>query len=172
MRLLIAAFLALVVNLAGAADNPALRTSTFALEFPTGWQLTQDRQRAEGHGPDGEFIIVNTLHLPVDAPPELVDKHWALVRGFAAGQMPGIAASHQNDVRRPLTETALPGGRVQFSTVSQSKRLFRDYYFLQYLLGSPRTMVYMTIERYGNAEEAAQRFERVLATQQWTENAP
>jgi hypothetical protein len=172
MRLLIAVFLALAMGLAGAADNPVLRTRTLTLEFAPGWQLALDRGRAEGHGPDGEFIIMNVRSLPSDAPADKVEQHWQSLRGFAATQMPGIAASHENEVRRPLTETALPEGRVQFSTVSQGKRMFRDYYFLQYLLGSRHTIMYMTVEGYGNAEAAAQRFERIVATQRWTEDAP
>jgi hypothetical protein len=169
MRLLIAAFLAVFVCLAGAADNPVLRTGSLTLTFEPEWQFTPGQQRAEGHGPQGEFVIMNYRTLLPNAPADVVEHHWQTIRGFAAKKMPGIAAAHMNEVRRPLTETPLPEGRVQFSTVSQGKKMLRDYYFLQYLLGSQRSMVYMTVEGYGNAEAAAQRFERILATQQWTE---
>jgi hypothetical protein len=172
MRFPIAVVLAVAIGLAGAADNPVLRTRTLALEFAPGWQLALDGNRAEGHGPDGESIIMNIRALLPDAPADAVERHWQGLRGFATNQMPGIAAAHQNEVRRPLTETALPGGRVQFSTVSQGKKMFRDYYFLQYLLGSRHTLAYVTVEGYGNAEAAARRFERILATQQWSEDSP
>jgi hypothetical protein len=169
MKFLIAVFLAVIVSMAGAADNPVVRTGTLSLVFSPEWQITAGTQHVEGRGPQGEFMIMNYLNLPPDAPADAVERHWQVIRGFANDKMPGIAASHQNEVRRPLTETALPDGRVQFSTVSQGKKMFRDYYFLQYMLGSPRSMVFMTVEGYGNAEEAAQRFERILATQQWNE---
>jgi hypothetical protein len=169
MRFLIAAFLAVLVSVAGAADNPVLRTDTLTLVFTPEWRFTPGPQRAEGHGPQGECVIMNYRTLLPGAPADVVAHHWQTIRGFATEKMPGIAASHQNEVRQPLTETALPDGRVQFSTVSQGKKMFRDYYFLQYLLGSRRSLVYVTVEGYGNAEEAAQRFQRILATQQWNE---
>jgi hypothetical protein len=169
MRFLIAVFLALFVSVANAADNPGLRTDTLTLVFTPEWRFTPGPHRAEGHGPQGEFVIMTYRTLLPDAPADVVEHHWKTIRGFATEKMPGIAASHRNEVRRPLTEIALPDGRVQFSTVSQGKKMFRDYYFLQYLLGSRRSMVYMTVEGYGNAEEAAERFERILATQQWNE---
>ena len=169
MRFLIAAFLAAFFAIASAADNPVLHTDALTLVFTPGWKVTQGPHRAEGHGPDGEFLIVSHVTLLPDASADAVEHHWKTVNGFANDKMPGIATSHQNTVHRPLTKTELPDGRVQFSTVSQGKKLFRDYYFLQYLLGSSRSLVYMTVEGYGNAEEAAQRFEQVLATQQWNE---
>jgi hypothetical protein len=171
MRFLIAALLIAYVSVAGAADNPMLRSGTLTLELTPEWQFTPgpEPQRAEGRGPQGEFVIMNYRTLLPGAPADVVEHHWQTIRGFATEKMPGVAAAHKNEVRRPLTETALPGGRVQFSTVSQGRKMFRDYYFLQYLLGSPRSLVYMTVEGYGNAEEAARRFERILATQQWNE---
>lgn len=169
MRLLFAAFLAVFISFTSAADNPVLRTGTLTLVFTPDWQFTPGPHRAEGRGPEGEFVIINYRTLLPDVPTDAVEKHWQFIRGFASEKMPGIATDHDNQIRRPLTETALPEGRVQFSTVSQGKKMFRDYYFLQYLLGSRRSFVYMTVEGYGNAEEAAQRFERILATQQWNE---
>lgn len=169
MRFLIAVFLAALVNIASAADNPVLHTDTLTLVFAPEWQVTQGPHRAEAHGPQGEFLIMSHATLLPDAPAELVERHWQTIRGFANEKMPAIATSHGNTVRRPLAKTELPDGRVQFSIVSQGKKLFRDYYFLQYLLGSSRSLVYMTVEGYGDAEEAAQRFEQILATQQWAE---
>jgi hypothetical protein len=169
MRFLLAVFLAVCAGCTSAADNPVLRTDTLTLEFTPEWKFTPGQQRAEGHGPQGEFVIMNYRTLSPGAPADAVAKHWQTLKGFATEKMPGIATSHKQEVLRPLTETALPDGRVQFSTVSKGKKMFKDYYFLQYLLGSNRSMVYMTVEGYGNAEEAAQRFERILATQQWNE---
>jgi hypothetical protein len=169
MRFLIAALLAVLLGVAGAAEDPVVRTGALTLAFIPGWRITPEPQRAEGHGPQGEFLIMNYRTLAPDAPPDAADRLRQTLKGFATEKMPGIAAAHKNEVRRPLTETPLPGGRVEFSTVSQGKKMFRDYYFLQYLLGSQRSSVYITVEGYGDAEEAAQRFERILATQQWSD---
>ena len=47
--------------------------------------------------------------------------------------------------------------------------MFRDYYFIQYLLTGKRGMVYLTVEGYGDAAKAASSFDDVLAGQQWVE---
>ncbi|RYF37184.1 MAG: hypothetical protein EOO38_26780 [Cytophagaceae bacterium] len=169
MKLLVAVCFTLFIGVVNAADNPVLRTDTLTLVFTPEWRFTLEPQRSEGHGPDGEFVIMNYRTLLPDAPPDVVEHHWKTIRGFATEKMPGIAASHGKQVHRPLTETALPDGRISFSTISQSKKMFKDYYFLQYLLGSRRSLVYITVEGYGRAEQAAARFEGILATQQWNE---
>lgn len=92
----------------------------------------------------------------------------ALVRGFAETEMPGLATKN-GTVVKPVTEVALGGRRVMFTAVSQGSKSLRDYYFVQYLLGSPSAMAYFTFEGYGNAAEASQRLDKIVATQQWAD---
>jgi len=165
----VAAAVCLFFALCALAVEPlVLRVGTLAMQFPDGWTFQGGKQRAEGKGPDGEAVIVTYRVLVQGAPPEAVEQHWKAVRGFAADKLPEIAAKN-GEVLRPPAEVALPGGRVQFSTVSQGKRLLRDYYFLQYLLGSSRALVFLTVEGFGSATEASGRFDQILATQQWDE---
>lgn len=161
--------LLLLSTSANAQDLLLLRMGSLHLDVPAGWTFRVDpNQRVEGKGPDGEFVIGNYRFLKPGAPTDVVDHHWKIIRGFAADQMPGLA-SKNGQVIRPLTEASLPGNRVQYSTATQGTKMFRDYYFLQYLLGSSRLMVYMTVEGYGSAKDAAERFEAILRSQRWDE---
>ncbi len=145
-----------------------LRVGTLSLDVPSSWSFSGSNQRAEGRGPDGEGVIVSYRVLKPGAPDPVVEHHWKTIRGFASDRMPELA-SKNGEVLRPVTEYSLPEGRVQFSALSQGTKMFRSYYFLQYLLGSSRLMVYITVEGYGNASEASIRFEKILATQRWDE---
>ena len=171
MKSLIALFLGLCLSVSAAngADNTVLRAGTVTLAFTPEWKWMQGDQRAEGRGPQGELLILTYRTVAPDATTDDVERHRKFVQGFANGKMPGIAVSHDKTVTRPLTETALPDGRVQYATVSQTKKMFRDYYFLQYLLGSPHGFAYLTVEGYGSAEEKSRQFDAILATQQWNE---
>ena len=82
--------------------------------------------------------------------------------------MPRLAAKN-GVVVREVTEQALANDRVLFSAASESTRLFRGYYFLQYFLASKRAMVYITVEGYGKASSAIDSFDKIIATQQWIE---
>ena len=166
--LAIALLVVLVQSVALAADLRELRMATLTLQVPPTWHFTGSGERAEGKGPDGENVIASYRKMKADAPSDAIEYHWRVVRGFAADKMPGLASKY-GTVLRAVTETHLPEGRVQFSAVSQTQRMLRDYYFLQYLFGSSRAMIYLTVEGYGNAEDAAARFESVLATQRWDE---
>lgn len=170
MRNTLAALLLLLAYTAASAQELyILRMGSLILSAPSTWRFEGGaNQRVEGKGPDGEGVIANYRFLKPGAPADVIDRHWTTIRGFASERMPGLA-SKNGDILRPLTETPLPENRVQYSTVSQGKKTFRDYYFLQYLLGSSRLMVYMTVEGYGNASEVAARFERILSTQRWEE---
>ena len=82
--------------------------------------------------------------------------------------MPSVAEKN-GKVIRPVVEQPLPDSRSQFSAASQGRRMFREYYFIQYLLASKHGMVYLTVEGYGNAAAALSTFDDVVATQQWAE---
>lgn len=154
---------------AGPAGADALRTGTLSVDFPSTWRFQGTGQRAQGQGPDGERVIVNYRVLHPGAPPEVVNQHWTVIRNFARDEMPGLAAGKDTQVLRQVTESALQDGRVQFSSVSSRSREGRDGYFLQYVLASPRTIAYFTVEGRGDATQAAARFEKILATQRWQE---
>lgn len=82
--------------------------------------------------------------------------------------MPNLA-SKNGEVIQPVTETELPEGRFMFSAYTKTTRLLREGFFLQYLLASPSSMVYLTVEGTGNAKDAAEYFSQVIAKHTWTE---
>jgi hypothetical protein len=122
----------------------------------------------ESHGPDGQTLIANYASLISGAVPDPASHVLETARGFAHDRMPGLAEKN-GKVIRPVTEQGLPDARYEFSSASQGRRMFRDYYFMQYLFTSKQGMVYLTLEGYGEASKAAAYFDDVLATQQWVD---
>jgi hypothetical protein len=171
MKKLLAAFaLALLSLLAAAQDRTPLRAGTLSVDFPKAWDFKGSGQRAGGHGPDGELVILMYRVLHPGAPADVVAQHWTVIRNFARDEMPGLAAAGPgSQVLRAVTESPLQDSRVEYSSVSKRSRGGRDAYFLQYLLGSSRTIAYFTVEGVGDATQAAARFEKILATQRWQE---
>lgn len=169
MKNLVAALALALFSLLAPAQDRALRAGTLSVEFPKEWNFRASAQRAEGHGPDRELVLVNYRVLPPGAPAEVVAQHWTVLRNFARDEMPGLAAGKDTQVIRSVTESPLQDARVEFSSVSKRSREGRDGYFLQYLFGSARTIAYFTVEGFGDATQAATRFEKILATQRWQE---
>jgi hypothetical protein len=91
-----------------------------------------------------------------------------MVRGFAKDAMPGLA-SKNGEVLRAVTETQLPDGRVLFSSATKTSKLSREGFFLQYLLASPTSMVYITFEGSGAAIESTKYFDDVISKHRWEE---
>lgn len=151
------------VSASATADT--LQLGSLALELPPGWQFRTGQQRVEGKGPDGQILIANFRSLPAGAAQQGADMD-KLVAGFASDQMP-LLASKGKQVVRALEKTDTGDGYVRYSAVSQSQRMLRDYYFLQYLFGAPQSMAYVTIEGYGDAAQAAARFDSVAAWARW-----
>jgi len=80
--------------------------------------------------------------------------------------MPGLAEKN-GKVLRPVTESLLADSHVEFSAASAGKRMFRDYYFIQYLIAGKRGMAYLTVEGYAHAAKVASSFDDILTAQQW-----
>jgi hypothetical protein len=167
--LAVALALTLSSLLATAQDRAPLRAGTLSVDFPKDWNFRASAQRAEGHGPDGELVLLNYRVLHPGAPAEVVTQHWTVIRNFARDEMPGLAAGQDSQVIRAVTESPLQEARVAYSSVSKRSREGREGYFLQYLLASSRTIAYFTVEGLGDAAQAAARFEKILATQRWQE---
>lgn len=152
-----------------AEDEPLLmRLGTLHLLFPPAWEFRPTEQGGEGAGPDGEEVIISYRVLKPGAPDEVKDDHWRRVRGFANTQMPQLAQK-AGTVVRPVTEASLGEGRVLYTAVSQATRRQGPQYFVQYVIGSPRLMAYITLEGQGDGLQAAERFEKILATRRWNE---
>jgi hypothetical protein len=138
------------------------------LQLSPGWRTTGNAQHVESHGPDGQTIIATYAAIVSGSVSDPTSKVLETARGFARDRMPGLAEKN-GKVQRPVTESSLADSRVEFSAASAGKRMFRDYYFIQYLIAGKRGMVYLTVEGYGDAAKAASSFDDILAAQQWIE---
>ena len=154
---------------------PALAQETFlfragplSLDLPSTWQFKSDRGSIEGKGPNGEVAIVSVRRMKPDAPQEVRDQHMKVVRGFARDAMPGLA-SKNGEVVGPVVESEIPDNRVMFASATKTSRMFKEGFFLQYLLASPTSMVYITFEGTGSATEAMRYFGEVVAKHRWVE---
>jgi hypothetical protein len=165
MKIIVALLLVLTVFPIAAEDTAAVHIGPLILQFPSGWQTHGRTERVEGKGPQDERMIANYSGVKpsVTDPSKAV---LAIVHGFAREKMTELAEK-SGKVVRAVTEESLANGRVEFSAVSQGKKMFRDYYLLQYLFTSTRGMIYITVEGYGEAAKAAESFEGILASQQW-----
>jgi hypothetical protein len=151
-----------------AQEQFLFRAGPISLDLPSTWQFKSDRGTIEGKGPNGEVAIVSIRRMRPEAPEEVRQQHMNTVRGFARDAMPNLAAKN-GDVIQPVTETELPDGRVMFSAQTKTSRMFREGFFLQYLLASPSAMVYITFEGTGNSKDAAEYFSQVVAKHRWAE---
>jgi len=138
------------------------------LQISSGWRTTGNSQHLESHGPDGQILIVTYAAIVPGSVPDPAAKVLETARAFARDKMPGLAEKN-GKVLRPVTESPLPDSRVEFSAASSGKRMFRDYYFIQYLLTGKQGMVYLTVEGYGDAAKASSSFDAILADEQWVE---
>lgn len=153
---------------AQAQETFLFRAGPLSLDLPSTWQFKSDRGTIEGKGPNGELAIVSVRRMKPDAPQDIRGQHMKVVRGFARDAMPGLA-SKNGEVVRPVTESELPDNRLMFSAATKTSRMFKEGFFLQYLLASPSSMVYVTFEGIGPAQDAMKYFDEVLAKHRWTE---
>jgi len=160
--------LAFLPFVALAEGESQLAIGPLHLMLSSGWRTTGNSQHQESHGPDGQTIIATFAAIVPGSVPDPAAKVLETAREFAKNGMPGLAEKN-GKVLRPVTESPLADSRVEFSAVSAGKRMFRDYYFIQYLLTGKQGMVYLTVEGYGDAAKAASSFDEVLAGQQWVE---
>jgi hypothetical protein len=167
MRIIVALLLAFAVFPVAADDSATVHIGPMVLQFPSGWQVHGSAERLDGKGPQDARMVANFSGVKpsVTDPGKAV---LAIVHGFARDKMAELAQK-SGKVVRAVTEETLANGRIEISAVSQGKKMFKDYYFLQYLFAATRGMVYITVEGYGEAATAAESFEAILASQQWTD---
>ena len=168
MRAILAAIAFAAAASTLAAELNTLRLGGVALHFPDTWKFEGGGGHAEGHGPDGEYVIATYRLLRADVPPEAVEHHLSSIDGFARDEMPRLAQKN-GKVVRPVTKHELAEGRVIYSAATQDSKLLRDYYFLQYLLGSKRALVYITVEGYGKVSDVAPGFDKTVESADWLE---
>ena len=151
-----------------AEEQFLFRAGPISLDLPATWEFKSERGTIEGKGPNGEVALVSIRRMRPGAPEEVRQQHMKIVRGFARDAMPNLA-SKNGEVVHPVTETELPEGRVLFFAATKTSRMFREGFFLQYLLASQTSMVYLTFEGTGNSKDASEYFSQVVAKHRWAE---
>jgi len=160
--------LALLPSVILAEVESHLTVGPLVLPLSGTWQTTGNSLHCESHGPSGQTLIATYAALVRGASPDPVSQVLTTARGFARDKMPGLAAKN-GKVVRPVTELITPESRILISAASAGKRMFRDYYFIQYLLPAKQGMVYITVEGFGDASQAAASFDDTLRASQWVE---
>jgi hypothetical protein len=151
-----------------AEGQTQLTVGPLILPLTGAWQTNGNSLHLESHGPNGQTLIASYAALVRGVSPDPTTQVLQKAREVARDLMPGLAAKN-GKVVRPVTESPSPESRIVFSAASAGKRMFRDYYFLQYLLTAKQGLVYITVEGYGDALQAAASFDEVLRDSQWTE---
>ncbi|WP_152447131.1 hypothetical protein [Janthinobacterium sp. HH01] len=145
---------------AQTVDAPPLH-----LQLPSTWTLDSARRPMEGHGPDGEKMLVTIARaLPNKTTTAREDAH-----AFAQSVLKDVASRNGKLVVRAVEEFPVPEGKTAYSSASESSRMFRKYYFIQYLLASENAMFYFTFEGKGEALPALKRFDALMNEQRWDE---
>jgi hypothetical protein len=82
--------------------------------------------------------------------------------------MAELASKGGKKLVRPVTPLPVPNGREGYSAGSESgSSAGGKQFFLQYILGSSEAFVYLTFEGQGDAVQALEKFDAIIATQQW-----
>lgn len=166
-RAFVLVLLLLPVLLLSEGDS-FLTVGPLVLPLTGEWHTMGNSLHLESHGPNGRTVIASYAALVRGVSPDPTTQVLQKAREVARNLMPDLAAKN-GKVVRPVAESPSPESRIVFSAASAGKRMFRDYYFLQYLLPAKQGMVYITVEGYGHAVQAAASFDEIIKTSQWTE---
>jgi len=170
---LVAALLLLVGTTVSAADiRVGTGSKVFSIAWLEGFSYKPAGQSQRWVGPNGELVIVTSasprLDLPATSVADAVEKHGA----FATSRLPSLAAAN-GKVIRPLTKEQVSSGATLYSTATQSRQMLKEYFYLQFFLVSPHADVALiTVEGYGQAEIAFERFRPLLDSANWSTTDP
>lgn len=138
---------------AAATEVSELSLGEFRIQLAGQWKFEGTKSRKTGVGPNGEGLIVNRLSLKKGAPAEVRAQHQAMISRAATELLPQTAAK-LGTVTRGVRLDWTANGKSRHSIVSRSSEDKGSKFFVQYLFGSPESMVYLTIEGKGNWEDA------------------
>jgi hypothetical protein len=165
--LVVFTFLATLSLSVRAEDVGVLHLRPLNLVLPPTWTFDGSKKPIEGHGPDGEKLLITIMkrRLGADTATSASAKDMAV--NFSRDMMPTLAAKDGKTIIRPVTPVITAEGKVAFSAASEKSGLFGEQYFVQYLLASDAALIYLTIEGKGKASPVVERFDIIMKTQQW-----
>jgi len=153
-----------------AQDVGVLNLRPLHLAVPATWSFDESKRPIAGKGPDGEKVLISVMRLKPGVEANARNSLVATAKDFADGPMIGLTSKNGRIIVRPVSGLSVGDGKIGFSAGSDLKDpVGGKYYFLQYLVAAPKTMIYFTFEGSGEAVDALQRIDSIFATQRWDE---
>ncbi len=141
-----------------------LYLSPLHIELPGSWQFDGSKMPIEGYGPNGEKLLVTILRLKPDATVTSAEDN-------VLGMLERLEYSGTKDgqqVVRELSKFPVHAGKAGYSMASEESSLFgAKKHFIQYLLASSHSVIYLTFEGRGAVSSVLPEYDRYLATQTW-----
>ena len=142
-----------------------VRFGSLSLEWPDGYSVKSTQVPFELAGPTGEKVLVTIMRFGKEASePVDLEKMSALNTKFLLGQ-----AQKAGRIVVALSKEVLPDGSTLQFVGSETSRLFKTGYFLQYLVLSPTGRLgFLTFEGIGDAGKEHEAVKPVFQSVQWT----
>ncbi|QNA89819.1 hypothetical protein G4G28_17435 [Massilia sp. Dwa41.01b] len=165
---LLCSYLLLTLPQALAQDIGVLHLSPLHLELPATWSFDQSKQPIEGHGLNGEKLLISVMRKRAGPATEAVPSVKEIAQKFAHGQMSKLASKGGATIVRPLSEFPVPEGKAAYSVASEKSSPFGGKkYFIQYIFATPEVIIFLTFEGNGEALSAMRQSDTLLNTQRW-----
>lgn len=124
-----------------------MAVGSFAIPWPDGFSRQPEQRSIRLKGPGGETVLISPAFSPE---PSEATKLQETLRSFAETKLQNLASS-KGDVVQPLKKTEVSGAIHFYSTATQSSKLLRDYFYLQYVLIGKWGGALFTVEGPGKA---------------------
>jgi len=164
VRLILAQILVAMSLQANAAE---WRFGALTLEWLDGFTYQPQGNSQRFVGPSGEQVIVTVASLNRELENAEVERRLRQHRTFAENQLPTLASA-KGKVIAPLRESSVGEGIALFSTGTSVSRITSEYFYLQFLLISPRgNMALFTVEGPGDVPAQMVRYRPLFDTAKW-----
>jgi len=165
MHKLFTSIVAVLLCLAAHAES--VRFGSLSLEWPDGFTVKSTQVPFELSGPGGQTVLVTIMRLgkAANAEAEAVDvpKLLAMNERFLNAQ-----AKKAGNVVVPMATETLPDGSTLQFTASTTGGLFRQGYFLQYIITSSSGRIgFLTFEGSGDPVAENQKARPIFQTARW-----
>jgi hypothetical protein len=135
-----------------------MAVGSFAIPWPDGFSRQPEQRSIRLKGPEGEIVLISPA-FSTDA--SATGKLKETLRSFAETKLQDLASS-KGDVVQTLKKSEVSGPIHFYSTATQSSKLLRDYFYLQYVLIGNWGGALFTIEGPGKAVDKLLVFDKVF----------
>jgi hypothetical protein len=164
VRLILAHILLALSLQANAAE---WRFGTLTLEWLDGFTYQPQGNSQRFVGPNGEHVIVTVASLSRELEGAELERTLRQHHTFAEKQLPTLASA-KGKVIAPLRESSVGESIELFSTGTNVSGVTSEYFYLQFLLISPRgNMALFTVEGPGDVSAQMARYRPLFDTAKW-----